>query len=129
MSENTKQLKLRFPLAVNNENLTVISYNPYALTAGSYDRVMAMGGSPGEFRMALTDYQLHYNLGVAILCDSNKEKNLLPEDCKRLHPFDRIKVQQIGANFIMESAGELVAESSAAPSDSTASDSTLPAKA
>lgn len=125
MSE-TKRIKLHFPLTANNEQLTVLPYDPFALKTESYDRVMAMGGTPGEFRMPLTDYQLHYNLGVAIICDSNSDRHLMPADFTRLHPYDRFKVQQIGANFIMESVAELGAENSAELSGSTASDSTPP---
>ncbi len=109
------KITLNFPLVINDQNVTEISYDYSNFKTQDYLTALSRhkGGDPSEYHHPGNDYILQFVLGVGVILASNRDKGWTAEDFDRLISSDIWKVTQVGMVFFAVKPEEQPESSSA----------------
>lgn len=120
-------LKLRNPILVNGENISVLEYNTENITSAHFCEADARKRTAcGAKNVSVTpaaelDYGLHLYLGFAAIIAAKPSIDF--SDLERIHGADVVDMMKIGRNFILKSE-DLAQSNSGEQSETTADTST-----
>lgn len=123
-----KTIELRKPIFVDNQEVKVLSYDPYAITNDLYLAACAKSSISGNTMNASVmlemDKAMHLKLGMAAILAANPKMDW--SDVERICGPDLLTVANIGRFFTIGKLEEISVESTSEKASENSADDTTP---